>query len=181
MGSEIRTGSSRVTHSNVTSASGRARSTAATNVAVADREGRARHLQSGRRACVGPGLVPTLSFPAVSAVVTVIGGTRLGLDAQDHRAAEVVWSDTQYGELAAGGGGLALRAGRPPYQTASTPYPLALSPTSARSPISIRAGPCFSTAHSRPSAEPADHRRSWPPPPPSSTPSNAPRIGLANG
>jgi subtilase family serine protease len=71
---------------------------------------------SGSTTCPGPGLVPTLSFPAVSPVVTAVGGTRLTLNAQNQRAREVVWNDTQYGEAAAGGGGLALDAPRPAYQ-----------------------------------------------------------------
>jgi subtilase family serine protease len=70
----------------------------------------------GSTTCPGPGLFPTLSFPAVSPVVTAVGGTRLTLNAQNHRASEVVWNDAQYGEVAAGGGGLALATARPPYQ-----------------------------------------------------------------
>jgi subtilase family serine protease len=71
---------------------------------------------NGSTTCPGPGLVPTLSFPAVSPVVTAVGGTRLTLDAQNQRANEVVWNDAQYGEAAAGGGGVALDAARPAYQ-----------------------------------------------------------------
>jgi subtilase family serine protease len=71
---------------------------------------------SGSTTCPGPGLVPTLSFPAVSPVVTAVGGTRLTLNAQNQRASEVVWNDSQYGEAAAGGGGLALDTPRPAYQ-----------------------------------------------------------------
>lgn len=71
---------------------------------------------SGSTTCPGPGLVPTLSFPAVSPVVTAVGGTRLTLNAQNQRASEVVWNDAQYGEAAAGGGGLALDTLRPAYQ-----------------------------------------------------------------
>jgi subtilase family serine protease len=70
----------------------------------------------GSTTCPGPGVVPTLSFPAVSPVVTAVGGTRLSLNAQNHRASEVVWNDTQYGQAAAGGVGLALRTPRPAYQ-----------------------------------------------------------------
>jgi subtilase family serine protease len=70
----------------------------------------------GSTTCPGPGLVPTLSFPAVSPVVTAVGGTRLTLNGQNHRVNETVWNDTQYGESAAGGGGLALHTARPPYQ-----------------------------------------------------------------
>ena len=71
---------------------------------------------SGSTTCPGPGLIPTLSFPAVSPVVTAVGGTRLTLTAQNQRASEVVWNDSQYGEAAAGGGGLALDTPRPVYQ-----------------------------------------------------------------
>lgn len=71
---------------------------------------------SGSTTCPGPGLVPTLSFPAVSPVVTAVGGTRLTLNAQNQRVSEVVWNDAQYGEAAAGGGGLALDTARPAYQ-----------------------------------------------------------------
>ncbi|MBV8220222.1 MAG: S53 family peptidase [Solirubrobacterales bacterium] len=71
---------------------------------------------SGSTTCPGPGIVPTLSFPAVSPVVTAVGGTRLALDAQNRRTSEVVWNDSEYGQAAAGGGGLALLTPRPPYQ-----------------------------------------------------------------
>jgi subtilase family serine protease len=70
----------------------------------------------GSTTCPGPGLIPTLSFPAVSPVVTAVGGTRLTLNAQNQRVSEVVWNDAQYGESAAGGGGLALDTPRPAYQ-----------------------------------------------------------------
>ena len=75
---------------------------------------------SGSTTCPGPGLVPTLSFPAVSPVVTAVGGTRLTLNAQNQRVSEVVWNDAQYGEAAAGGGGLALDTARPDYQDGFT-------------------------------------------------------------
>ena len=71
---------------------------------------------SGSTTCPGLGLVPTLSFPAVSPVVTAVGGTRLTLNAQNERASEVVWNDSQYGQAAAGGGGLAFDTPRPAYQ-----------------------------------------------------------------
>jgi subtilase family serine protease len=77
----------------------------------------------GSTTCPGPGLVPTLSFPAVSPLVTAVGGTRLTLDTQNHRVNEVVWNDAQYGQSAAGGGGLALRTARPPYQNGVNPSP----------------------------------------------------------
>jgi subtilase family serine protease len=82
----------------------------------------------GSTTCPGPGLVPTLSFPAVSPVVTAVGETRLTLNAQNRRVDEVVWNDAEYGQSAAGGGGLALRTARPAYQNEVNPSPMRAVP-----------------------------------------------------
>ena len=71
---------------------------------------------TGSTTCPGLGLIPTLSFPAVSPVVTAVGGTRLTLDAHNRRTNEVAWNDSEYGQPAAGGGGPSLSEPRPPYQ-----------------------------------------------------------------
>jgi tRNA (cmo5U34)-methyltransferase len=76
---------------------------------------------SGSTSCPGSGVIPTLSFPAVSPVVTAVGGTRLTLNAKNGRKSEVVWNDTPYGEQAAGGGALALATPKPPYQDQVNP------------------------------------------------------------
>src|SRR6476661_842015 len=44
----------------------------------------------------------SLSFPAVSAFVTAVGGTRLTLGQGNARVGETVWNDTPYGQRAAG-------------------------------------------------------------------------------
>ena len=58
----------------------------------------------------------TLSYPAVSAFVTAVGGTRLALGQGNLRTSETVWNDSAYGIEAAGGGALSRREPRPPYQ-----------------------------------------------------------------
>jgi kumamolisin len=59
---------------------------------------------------------PSLSFPAVSAFVTAVGGTRLALGAGNARVGESVWNDAPYGQRAAGGGGVSRLVPRPDYQ-----------------------------------------------------------------
>jgi len=58
----------------------------------------------------------SLSFPAVSAFVTAVGGTRLTLGQGNARVGETVWNDTPYGQRAAGGGGVSKLVPRPDYQ-----------------------------------------------------------------
>ncbi|MBV9922051.1 MAG: S53 family peptidase [Pseudonocardia sp.] len=58
----------------------------------------------------------SLSFPAVSAFVTAVGGTRLTLGQGNGRVSETVWNDTPYGQRAAGGGGVSKLVPRPDYQ-----------------------------------------------------------------
>ncbi|HKQ43628.1 MAG TPA: S53 family peptidase [Pseudonocardia sp.] len=73
---------------------------------------------SGSTTCErGSGVAgPSLSFPAVSAFVTAVGGTRLAIGAGNGRTGETVWNDTPYGQKAAGGGGVSKLVPRPPYQ-----------------------------------------------------------------
>jgi subtilase family serine protease len=59
---------------------------------------------------------PSMSFPAVSAFVTAVGGTRLALGTGNARVGESVWNDTPYGQRAAGGGGVSRLVPRPAYQ-----------------------------------------------------------------
>ena len=58
----------------------------------------------------------SLSYPAVSAFVTAVGGTRISLGAGNSLIDEVVWNDAKYGEQAAGGGGVSVSVARPWYQ-----------------------------------------------------------------
>ena len=135
----------------------------------------------GSTTCPGPGLIPTLSFSAVSPVVTAVGGTRLTLDAQNQRASEVVWNDAQFGEAAAGGGGLALDTARPAFQDGFNSSSEPRFPTSARWPTSSRDGPSSSTGSSSRSVARADHRHLSPPPQPLSTRSRASTTIPASG
>lgn len=59
---------------------------------------------------------PTADFPASSPNVIACGGTRLTLNADGSRAAEVVWNDSS---TSAGGGGYSRVFTRPAYQPAS--------------------------------------------------------------
>ena len=76
---------------------------------------------SGSTTCErGSGVAgPSLSFPAVSAFVTAVGGTRLALGGGNARTGETVWNDTPYVQKAAGGGGVSKLVPRPPYQASS--------------------------------------------------------------
>ncbi len=78
---------------------------------------------SGSTTCPrGSGVAgPSLSFPAVSAFVTAVGGTRLTLGAGNVRTGETVWNDAPYGTRAAGGGGTSRLVPRPDYQRSATP------------------------------------------------------------
>jgi len=58
----------------------------------------------------------SLSYPAVSAFVTAVGGTRIRLGPGNALLDEVVWNDAEYGEQAAGGGGVSVSVARPWYQ-----------------------------------------------------------------
>jgi subtilase family serine protease len=58
----------------------------------------------------------SMSYPAVSAFVTAVGGTRLALGAGNVRVTETVWNDATYGVQAAGGGGVSRTVARPAYQ-----------------------------------------------------------------
>jgi kumamolisin len=73
---------------------------------------------SGSTTCPsGAGVAGTsLSYPAVSTFATAVGGTRLALGQGNARAAETVWNDTDYGQKAAGGGGVSAAVPRPHYQ-----------------------------------------------------------------
>jgi subtilase family serine protease len=63
----------------------------------------------------------TLSYPAVSPLVTAVGGTRLALGPGNTRTAEVVWNDSAFGVSGAGGGGVARLQPRPAYQDGANP------------------------------------------------------------
>jgi kumamolisin len=65
----------------------------------------------------------SLSFPAVSAFVTAVGGTRLALGPGNTRVGETVWNDTPYGQRAAGGGGVSQLVPRPDYQKQASSAP----------------------------------------------------------
>jgi subtilase family serine protease len=60
-----------------------------------------------------------VSFPATSAFVTAVGGSRITLGPGNALVDEVVWNDAKYGEQAAGGGGASRFIPRPWYQTTS--------------------------------------------------------------
>jgi subtilase family serine protease len=76
---------------------------------------------SGSTTCGAAGGLTTLSYPAVSPFVTAVGGTRLTLGAGNVRVAETVWNDTEFGEIAAGGGALSHLGPRPAYQDSVNP------------------------------------------------------------
>jgi subtilase family serine protease len=71
---------------------------------------------SGSTTCGSQVTGPSLSYPAVSAFVTAVGGTRITLGAANALKDEVVWNDAVYGERAAGGGGVSVSVPRPWYQ-----------------------------------------------------------------
>lgn len=58
---------------------------------------------SGSTTCGAAVAGTTTSHPAVSPIVTAVGGTRLTLGQGNARAGEVVWNDSVYGASAAGG------------------------------------------------------------------------------
>ncbi len=55
-------------------------------------------------------------YPASSAFVTAVGGTRLTLTSDNAIASEVVWNDLPFGSPGAGGGGMSSFVRRPAYQ-----------------------------------------------------------------
>jgi kumamolisin len=61
-----------------------------------------------------------VAWPASSPYLTAVGGTRLTLNAANQRVDEVVWNDLKWTPASdgggAGGGGLSLKSGRPPFQ-----------------------------------------------------------------
>jgi kumamolisin len=65
---------------------------------------------------------PGVAWPASSAYLTAVGGTRLVLDAANQRVDEVVWNDLEWLSAdnggGAGGGGVSAVSARPPYQRA---------------------------------------------------------------
>ena len=71
---------------------------------------------AGSTTCGSAVTGPSLSYPAVSAFVTAVGGTRITLGAGNTLVDEVVWNDAKYGAKAAGGGGVSVSVGRPWYQ-----------------------------------------------------------------
>jgi kumamolisin len=71
---------------------------------------------------------PSQAFTASSPWVTAIGGTRLTLDANNHRADEVVWNDTIYGLKSGTGGGISRVFKRPYYQNDVTTNPMRVVP-----------------------------------------------------
>jgi subtilase family serine protease len=74
---------------------------------------------SGSTTCGTQVKAPTVSFPATSAFVTAVGGSRITLGSGNALVDEVVWNDAKYGEKAAGGGGASTIVPRPWYQTSS--------------------------------------------------------------
>jgi kumamolisin len=74
----------------------------------------------GSTTCGGSEKGTSQSFIASAPWVTAVGGTRLILNASNHRVDEVAWNDRRYGVVAGGGGGVSKVYKRPWYQNGIT-------------------------------------------------------------